>query len=275
MKEKTERMMTFEVCITEHCNLNCVGCSHFAPLADPYFMDVKVFRKDMACLSSLLDDRVEWIHIMGGEPLLHPKCTEFLAVTREYFPSTRIDLITNALLLPYQSDEFWKTCRDQRISLKPTRYPVTVDLRKVRETAESWGVMFRIFNHEDDGGEKKMIKYVLDPDGQQTPSVSFDRCDQGNRCMTLKEGKMYTCPTIPFSAHFSKYFGIELPVCERDYADIYKLNSAEQLFEAMAKAPDFCRFCDHRNNIFGLQWHVSKRQIGEWTKTQADTPAGE
>ena len=168
--------MTFEVCITEHCNLNCVGCSHFAPLAEPYFMDLEVFRNDMARLSALLGDRVEWIHIMGGEPLLHPQCADFLAVSREYFPTTRIDLITNALLLPYQTDEFWKTCRDRRISLKPTRYPVTVDLRKVKETAEGWGVAFRIFNHEDDGGEKKMIKYVLDPVGRQIADEALRAC---------------------------------------------------------------------------------------------------
>ena len=81
MEKQTNRMMTFEVCITEHCNLNCVGCSHFAPLAEPYFMDLEVFRNDMARLSALLGDRVEWIHIMGGEPLLHPQCADFLAVS--------------------------------------------------------------------------------------------------------------------------------------------------------------------------------------------------
>ena len=32
-----------EVHVVNHCNLNCAGCNHFAPLADPWYIDVDVY----------------------------------------------------------------------------------------------------------------------------------------------------------------------------------------------------------------------------------------
>ena len=68
-----------ELHIVDHCNLNCVGCSHFSPLAEPYFKDVDEYREEMKDLSKF---EIGTIRIMGGEPLLHPKWYEFCEITR-------------------------------------------------------------------------------------------------------------------------------------------------------------------------------------------------
>ena len=58
--------------IVDHCNLNCGGCSHFSPLADPWFEDFDTFKKDFLQLYDITHGNVGVIRLMGGEPLLHP-----------------------------------------------------------------------------------------------------------------------------------------------------------------------------------------------------------
>ena len=38
---KTEAEFLFEFSLAEHCNLNCVGCAHFSPLAEQEFANYK------------------------------------------------------------------------------------------------------------------------------------------------------------------------------------------------------------------------------------------
>lgn len=264
MNKTTNQDLFFEVGIVEHCNLNCRGCSHFSPIAEPYFMDPDVFDRDMARLSALFHGQASWIHIMGGEPLLHPRCTEFLEISRKWFQTGRIDLITNGILLKEQDEEFWDVCKRNAIVIKPTRYPLAVDFDTVREKAQRMGINFRFYNYEDDGSEKKLDKYVLDLAGTQNHCDSFLLCAQANRCLTLKEGKMYTCPTIPYAYQFERRFGTHLPVSQEDYVDITNVSSGEELLQKLAKAPPFCRFCNQRENLKGLTWGVSSQDIHEW-----------
>ena len=142
MNELTNEVLFFEVGIVEHCNLNCRGCSHFSPIAEPYFMAPDVFERDTARLSELFHGQAAWIHIMGGEPLLHPRCKEFLEIARKWFPIGRIDLITNGILLKQQDDEFWDVCKKNEIVIKPTQYPLTVDFDAVKEKTQSMGIHF-------------------------------------------------------------------------------------------------------------------------------------
>ena len=264
MRENVETRLGFEVGITEHCNLNCRGCSHFSPSAEPYYMDIAVFERDMSRMAVLLRGKVAWIHIMGGEPLLHPDCPRFLSAARNAFPDARIDLITNGILLERQPESFWMCCHEQSIVLKPTRYPISVDFDQVRSLADKYGVMFRFYNYEDENGEKSLSKYVLDPSGGQDEKWEFSHCSQANKCLTLREGKLYTCPTIPCSRHFSSFFGKELPVTPEDYADIYQVSGEEELLCRMVTAPSFCRFCAHQEDISGMKWGVSQKQMDEW-----------
>ena len=44
-----------ETHIVDHCNLKCRGCSHFSPLAGPYFKDYNEYIKEITQLSKLTD----------------------------------------------------------------------------------------------------------------------------------------------------------------------------------------------------------------------------
>ena len=264
MMQDIEEQFAFEVGITEHCNLNCRGCSHFSPIAEPYYMDLFVFSKDMERLSFLFNGTIKWIHIMGGEPLLHPDCESFLEIARFYFPNGRIDLITNGLLLLSQPESFWNVCLKNKIVIKPTKYPIRLDYDKIREKAQFYGVSYRIYNYEDENSEKRFTKYVLDPSGSQNAQRSFSSCSQANKYITLREGKLYTCPTIPYSRHFSRAFDYNLSISTNDYVDIFCARSKEEIKANLASAPSFCRFCDHQHDAPGQSWKLSRKDREEW-----------
>jgi MoaA/NifB/PqqE/SkfB family radical SAM enzyme len=80
--------LSFIIRLTEHCNLNCAGCSAFSPLADEKFYDVEVFRNDCERLASLTGGKINQIIFAGGEPLLHPRITDFFDIARVYFSKT-------------------------------------------------------------------------------------------------------------------------------------------------------------------------------------------
>ena len=41
--------------IVDHCNLNCVGCSHFSPISNPWFEDIEDFKRDFERLAELTE----------------------------------------------------------------------------------------------------------------------------------------------------------------------------------------------------------------------------
>ena len=116
-KHKTLRV---EINITKHCNLNCKGCDHFAPLSGEDNMSLDSFKKDMQRLRELFGEKLIEIHILGGEPLMHPEIDSFLEVSRSLFPKASILIDTNGTLLKRMPETFWKHCRDWHIQLNVT-----------------------------------------------------------------------------------------------------------------------------------------------------------
>ena len=133
--------------ILDHCNLKCKGCDHFACVADPYFVDKRTIYNDLKRLSRLFpDDEIKQMAVMGGEPLLHPDLLDILCMVRKFFPNTIIRLTTNALLLLKQPDEFWKVCRENKVTIVNTKYPIAIDYEKIEKKAKLENVKFRYFS---------------------------------------------------------------------------------------------------------------------------------
>ena len=135
MNKYIKGMLNFEVHVSEHCNLNCKGCFHFSPLAEPEFLDVIQYEKDLARLSELFYHEVEYINLMGGEPLLNPEIIKIIQLTRQYFPHGKIRVVTNGLKLGEMPDEFWEACHDNSVSINPTLYPIGLDLEEPKKKA--------------------------------------------------------------------------------------------------------------------------------------------
>ena len=255
--------INFRIALAEHCNLNCAGCDHFSPLAKPQFANFEETERDFTRLAELFEDNVGYIHLEGGEPLLHPEIIKFLEMTRQKFPTARINIITNGLKLLSMPEEFWKSCRSNKIVIFPTKYPVQIDYEKIKKKAEKSGVKFVYFS----SGEtiKTLFKLPLDLEGTLDGRQSFLYCHRANYCIYLQNGRLYTCTVAPTARHFDNKFGTHLFDEESNSIDIYKANSAQEILEFLAKPIPFCRYCKIQETVNGIPWHQSKKNIDEWT----------
>lgn len=261
-------LLTVEVQLAEHCNLNCAYCDHCSCIAQPEFLEVESFASDMARLSGLFDGEMQFIKLMGGEPLLHPQIAEFMRIARQAFPIGHILVVTNGVLLPKQPEDFWLACKEYDVWITPTEYPCNIDYDTSQALAEKYGVRFMFYGQYCGGNhmEKTMNKQLFDIDGLQAPRQSFILCNSANDCLFLQKGRMYTCPVCPTSRHFSRQFGVELRISNKDFIDIYEAKSGQEILEFLSKPIPFCRYCDKRNAVTGLKWKQTEKSISEWTR---------
>jgi len=252
-------ILSFEVHLVEHCNLNCKGCDHFCPLAEPAYTDLEIFRRDFDRLSELFHQEAGEIHLLGGEPLLNPQIEEFCKIARKSFPRATINIITNGILLPQMSDSFWSCCHEFDITVRPTKYPIQVDYQAAEEKARAFKVKYEYFNDA-----QFMTHNQYDLKGRQDPRESFMDCYRANKCIYLANGKLYPCTFAPNFHHFNHYFGTDIPESELDSIDIFRAASAVEILDFLSKPIPFCRFCDIRG-ASNQPWGMSERKIEEWT----------
>ena len=260
-RRKVKNTLSFEVSICDHCNLNCVGCEHFSSVACEAYLDVEQYEKDCCRLSELTGGEVCWLHLMGGEPLLHPRLNEILEISRKYFKIGYIELVSNGILLLSQNDLFWEACRKNDIVVAVTQYPIKLDHKAIEKKAAASDVKFRYYFV----GHKTMHKKPLDIRGKQNVAENLELCHKFNTCVQLVDGKLYTCIEMAYIKYFNKYFNQNLIVEENDAIDIYKARTKEEIFERLARPVSFCKYCKVKETDFGIKWRVSKKEISEWT----------
>lgn len=265
---KKENMM-LEVNLADHCNLNCQMCDHFSPLAKPTFLNLDSFKKDMKRLKELTDGYIGLIKLEGGEPLLNDQVIEFIKVTRNFFPKTTIYLITNGLLLKYWENHpkgnLWKVCHDFNVRIELTIYPISIDLEGIKRMAERYHVQLDCFSEIGNRGlqkEKQSVKHPLDLTGN-VEIWQFVSCYQFNECIALRDGKLYTCPIIPYSNYFNQYFNQNLKVSEDDYIDIYLTKNYEELADFVSRRTKFCNYCRVRERR-SCEWKQSQHTLSEY-----------
>ena len=256
--------LTLQLSMAEHCNLNCAGCSHFSPLAEPEFADYEETARDLARLSSLFHGHAKEIRLEGGEPLLHPDLVKFLKMIRENFPDAAIGIVTNGVLILNQTEEFWQACRENNVTIGVTKYPVPLKFKEMEKRAADHGVEYYYFS--DSRTTVKTMRFPkMDVKGLQEGRRSFLLCKLGNSCVRLQHGRLYTCPIIPSARHFNKRFGETFKELPEDSIDIYQAGSGREILEFLAKPVPFCRYCRDDKTRWFQPWRQSERKMEEWT----------
>lgn len=270
-----KKELYFEIHLAEHCNLNCAFCGHFSCIAKESYLDLTAFDRDLERLAQITDKKVAYINLLGGEPLLHPQCSEIMRIARKHFDSvTNIILLTNGILLTKQNELFWQSAHNNGVWIAITPYPIKLNIEAIRRLSVKYGVPCGYTNRVgirdfarviNDNEINTFYKFPLDLQGKQNAEQSFLHCARANKCFTLWDGKLYTCSLLPYIRHFNSFFGKNLPVTEQDYIDIYKAQSTDEILNFLAKPVPFCRFCKTQAITYRHKWSISKKQISEWT----------
>jgi hypothetical protein len=245
-----------ETHLVDHCNLNCKGCFHFSPISKPFFADGDQMERDIRRLSELFDN-ITVFRFLGGEPLLFPDITRILKCSRSQFPRSNIRIVTNGILLPEMTTEFWETLGREKIGIDITQYPFPrIESDGIRKTAASYRIDLKITR------KTHFYKIPLVFPGTVNQDIAFRSCRAlSGSCPFLRNGKIYLCARLAMFDLPEETFDIRLPEV-RDCIDIRKA-SGEEILRYTMRSVRWCRHCDVKNTSW-FAWDKSRKEKDEW-----------
>jgi hypothetical protein len=175
-----------EVGITNHCINHCVGCNHFSPIAEPYFMPIEVLKHDLKEISKVVT--AGKFAILGGEPLLHKQIDEIIDISQQSGISKVVSIVTNGQLLDRMSDRFWNLIKKLEIDIYPN---------KMSPEQIKW-IKNKCIEHKIDWLIAPQSRFYksCSPPGQSLEVIQnrFNRCPTRKKCFCINNGYFFKCP---------------------------------------------------------------------------------
>jgi organic radical activating enzyme len=237
-----------EVCPTISCNQKCEYCGAFSPLrkgivpTEEVIHWLETWSKKVAPLDFM---------ISGGEPLLHPELETIIDAARQCWSQTRLELLTNGLLLPKARPEVLKSILRNRVQVLVTKHFDTPEYNKKFfagiDVLKQSGIIYGIRRND-----KFWFKYYQhDTENHPIPYKS-DPCKAWKQCFskisTIQDNKLYYCCPVRHAIKSRRegVIGMEwddilshrpmLPDCTRD-------ELVQYLYQGAIKE---CRFCSEK-----------------------------
>ena len=183
-----------DISTTIGCNLSCKGCNHFSNYFAPTSrLDTDALIKDIEVILPRLD--IGRVSVIGGEPLLNPRCEEIVNACRSHTNSP-VYLYTNGLLLFQNEDWIRKVLEDPKVFLR-----ISIHLKEVED-------IIKKFNHPKvlvtvhHTGQDRWFNSIKKRDGKVYPynqgriAKSYKACSCPNT--QLFNGKLWKCPNTAF-----------------------------------------------------------------------------
>ena len=253
---------SLEIHLAEHCNLNCAGCNHYSPLAEPAFCNLEQLESSLRKLVTIRKS-LRTIRLLGGEPLLNPDIVDIFRLVREYLKDSKIELVTNGvLLMPNRkkqiSDTFWEACRNYDIIILLTIYPINLNYSEIEDTCKKHGVRVKIWG--DRRVHLAFHLFRLNPAGCGSLNQYYHCSEIG--CMQLAGDKIYPCAESAYVRHLNKAFGYEFKHRNGDYIEVHKIKNIFTLWLFRLRRKPFCSYCVFPR--ISMDWKQSERKVGEW-----------
>ena len=264
------------------CNLACRGCNHNSQVLAPgSAVDIDQMISDC---EKILPRINIWSHIsvLGGEPLLEPRCDEFLTKLSE-MTDCRIKLFSNGILLHKHHDwiiEQLKRGIILRLSMHVSPYSAKgkliynnveefieyakdkVDLENCLEIGEQWGDKWFDMLKWEDG------KFYPHEDNDLEKSWSFCTCPQ----MQIYRGHLWKCANIAYLKEtleatgqsddeaWQKYLKYKPTPVDAPIEDIYKMSDTQW------KKHSICNMCPANPKYFyaNKQLEVRKQVVSQF-----------
>ncbi|MDR0520570.1 MAG: radical SAM protein [Planctomycetaceae bacterium] len=184
------------------CNLKCEHCCLMNP-----------FQSGVSSKEVLIDSFRRWseilvpkkIYLSGGEPFLHPEITDVAAAVKRYFPHSRLDIITNAVLLPKIDDRILQTLARMNVHLNISIHQNTSEyLAALNQTLDRLR-HFRLRYKTNDSfyGWQKFLETAETGEpipANSNPATAWKNCS-GHHCIAVIEDKLYRCNRLAYMIH--------------------------------------------------------------------------
>ena len=189
------KLKILDISATIGCNLSCKGCNHFSNyFASGSKLDTEQLIQDIHTILPRID--VERVSVIGGEPLLNPRCRDILHACLEH--QETVYLYTNGILLNEQNREW--------IEEDLAKYPgmhlrVSIHVPEMIPNLEAIKSDKVLVTHHHDGKDRwfNSIKHrneKVHPYNHNNPERSFEVCSCPNP--QLFNGKLWKCPNSAF-----------------------------------------------------------------------------
>lgn len=247
--------------VVDHCNLNCRGCTSYANIAKPAFVSCEEFKQDMKAMKRKIT-KMELFVFYGGEPLLHPELDSLIRIFRDVYPVTPVEIISNGLLIPKMSEKLVGTIRDSGgIRFVITQYPPTKKMiSKVVAFMIKNAIDYRI-------GEPLEEFFRILTKEEQDAEVIYEKCKQTFYCKTIRKGKMYACPVIPYTFERLDFFDIALNEDEKKESFFDLHDGLENVWDMLIRLRDpfaLCKFCQVDKEM--LPWKIGEAERSDWIR---------
>lgn len=256
--------------IIDGCNLKCARCFKFSPLCKGkrFELDPTEVCNDLYQLKELTKGVLKGISIIGGEPLYCRYLHIYMQKCRELFPNTDITIITNGILIPKMSKEFFKQLKELDIMLAISKYYEDDFYWKIQDTLHKHGCQDRyVFSCVRELGCAMFLQMELDEEGKSDPKEIWDMCSAKNGCVLLKEGKLWSCSNHCMKYLLNRYFGTKLIDYPEDGIDIYT-HTYREIIRHLKKPKKGCRYCT--KDIYKAMYFPEESKLSkeEWIKTK-------
>lgn len=251
--------LRLEFVLTDTCNLNCKGCTHYSPLAPREYADFDLLCHNMERLAKVCGNKVKSLYLIGGEPLLYPRLVDAMDALRHHYPTQQLYLFTNAIALPRMSQDFWQTASKLNFILAITRYPINFDYDAAIELCHTHGVKTEIFG--DRSLANSFFKFKLDPQKQQNPHIAHFKC-YNRGCMSIIGTRLFPCSISGCVDHLNRACGTNFTHQPGDYLEIDQITSLQQILRLRNRPVPFCKYCILPPQT--INYGPSRRQADEW-----------
>ncbi|MCL2622827.1 MAG: radical SAM protein [Planctomycetaceae bacterium] len=195
------RLRKLEIYLTNGCNLKCKFCSHFNP-----------YRRGIVATETLVTSMVIWskkvrpkkFGLLGGEPLMHPDFSLLLRKARECWPTSRLIVTTNGLLVAPKGGALVDVLHETGAEVLLSEHLTNEKGRAVFATARTILENAKIPTTVIPSASRWKEYYFFDDHGkplpyQSRPEASWTMCGP-NTCFNLTNNKLYRCSILANAA---------------------------------------------------------------------------
>ncbi|MCH5342808.1 MAG: 4Fe-4S cluster-binding domain-containing protein [Acetatifactor sp.] len=243
-----------ETNIVDYCNLNCKGCSHFSNLFNRgEKVPFETFCNDIKQISK--NAYICRLRLLGGEALLEDEIVKYMEVARKCLPDANIELVTNGLLIPKQTDNFFYAVYQNDIDIAISGYKPALKMRDAIEEALNKRNIVYWFSEE-------VLEFGknIDLSGSADRKLAAAHCRE-KKCHFFRCGKLYKCPFEVLGNKFFQHYGIDAHL--EGGIDIYDESvDWKNAVESLENDPvDSCKYCGMEEKI---EWAVGTPAINDW-----------
>lgn len=222
-----------EMHISDYCNLNCKGCTHYSALFERKLPIYDEQIKDVIKLKSKCSHIIRF-YILGGEPFLNTDIEKYLIGIKKELPTTDLWIVTNGLLLLSIPENILKKISELGIIVSISEYKPTHDIiDKIKKRLEKYDVSYDIREYE------KKTKFLIPL--SLTCNSKYENVCISDGCVNIWNGEIAKCPSLMYIDKLNDYFGVEFP--NQGIMDLENSPNGIELIKKLEEKVPLCKHC--------------------------------